>query len=209
MLLEEYKGYKIRPGTLDKYVVNELTGYRHMPVLPGDIVMDIGANIGVYAKHAASKGAGVICIEPDPENFQLLTLNCPTVFTILGAVTAHAGATALYKNVGMNKGMHSVIPTRGREMIEVAGFSFTGLLECHTPNKLKIDCEGAEYEFLKPAELPDAVKWVIIELHLSRKDQHEQAVKMHADFLAAGFAVIKPPRFGTKAWATLACYERA
>ena len=41
----------------------------------GDVVVDIGANIGVYSLYAAHKGAQVVAYEPHPETFALLKAN--------------------------------------------------------------------------------------------------------------------------------------
>lgn len=48
--------------------------YNH--IRAGDLVLDIGANIGWYTKIANLKGASCIAIEPDPKNFKLLKQNC-------------------------------------------------------------------------------------------------------------------------------------
>lgn len=42
----------------------------------GDLVLDIGANLGWYTKLANLKGATSIAIEPETENFRLLQHNC-------------------------------------------------------------------------------------------------------------------------------------
>ena len=47
-------------------------------IKPGDRVLDVGANIGIFARFAADKGASKIySFEPVQENFQLLSLNRP------------------------------------------------------------------------------------------------------------------------------------
>lgn len=48
--------------------------YEH--IKEGDLVLDIGANLGWYTKIANLKNAKAIAIEPDPTSFELLTLNC-------------------------------------------------------------------------------------------------------------------------------------
>jgi FkbM family methyltransferase len=45
-------------------------------IRPGDVVLDCGANIGVFTKKALAAGAGhVIAIEPAPENLRVLKKN--------------------------------------------------------------------------------------------------------------------------------------
>ena len=47
-------------------------------IRPGDVAVDIGANIGWYSKMAELKQAEVFAFEPDPRNFEVLEQNCPT-----------------------------------------------------------------------------------------------------------------------------------
>ena len=42
---------------------------------PGDGLLDIGANVGVYSLYAASRGINVVALEPDALNYALLNLN--------------------------------------------------------------------------------------------------------------------------------------
>lgn len=51
--------------------------YNH--IQPGDLVIDVGANIGWFSKIARIKGADVIAIEPDPKAYSLLIDNCPDI----------------------------------------------------------------------------------------------------------------------------------
>lgn len=48
-------------------------------IQPGDLVIDVGANIGWFSKIARIKGADVIAIEPDPKAFSMLVTNCPHI----------------------------------------------------------------------------------------------------------------------------------
>ena len=42
---------------------------------PGEVLYDVGANVGVYALYAASRGIKVVAIEPVFENFSRLMQN--------------------------------------------------------------------------------------------------------------------------------------
>lgn len=210
----EYKGLTIRENTLDKMVVDEVRQYHSLDIVPNDTVLDIGANIGAVSVYAAGIGARVIAVEPDPENFALLTRNTahfPHVTRIQAAVVhdrLDAAPIILYKNTKTNMGAHSIIPTRGREQVLVPSVDFSHLLIRDSPTKIKIDCEGAEYEFLKPALLPDSVQALVVELHLTKPGQRESAINLHADFLSQGWLCVKQPKLDNKAWHTLASYWR-
>ena len=60
---------------LDEIVVDKLYFQEGVSVSPGDIVLDVGANIGVFALSAAKQGAQVYAYEPIPGTFELLQQN--------------------------------------------------------------------------------------------------------------------------------------
>jgi FkbM family methyltransferase len=60
---------------LDEIVVGKLYFQEGVSVSPGDIVLDVGANIGVFALCAAKQGAQVYAYEPIPGTFELLQQN--------------------------------------------------------------------------------------------------------------------------------------
>jgi FkbM family methyltransferase len=209
---KEYKGFTIRSGTYDDYIVREISSYKSLEITPEDVVLDIGANIGTFSRTALLAGARrVISVEPDPENFELLHINAPGAeMFCMAAVAAgdeRIGVT-LYKNRGINKGLHSTVPTRGRDMLMVPTIGWDYLLTTFKPTKIKIDCEGAEYTFLEVDLLPVCVKGLIIEYNLSRKGEQEKAQTKHNEFIYNDWTCVRQPRFHTKAWATLASYRR-
>lgn len=55
-------------------------------IRPGDVAVDIGANIGWYSKMAELKQAEVFAFEPDPRNFEVLEQNCPTAHLFKSAL---------------------------------------------------------------------------------------------------------------------------
>jgi FkbM family methyltransferase len=60
---------------LDEIVVDKLYFQEGVSISPGDIVLDVGANIGVFALCAAKQGAQVYAYEPIPGTFELLQRN--------------------------------------------------------------------------------------------------------------------------------------
>jgi FkbM family methyltransferase len=71
----------VRPFTHDRCIIDEIfvnkvyTPDPTFEVRSGDVVVDIGAHIGVFTIFAARRGCEVYCYEPLPENFALLKLN--------------------------------------------------------------------------------------------------------------------------------------
>jgi len=60
---------------LDEIFVDKLYFREGIFILPGDIVFDVGANIGVFTLCAAQHGAEVYAYEPIPATFGLLQQN--------------------------------------------------------------------------------------------------------------------------------------
>jgi phthiocerol/phenolphthiocerol synthesis type-I polyketide synthase E len=62
-------------GTLHEIWDDKLYFQEGVSILPGDIVFDVGANIGVFTLCAAKQGAHVYAYEPIPPTFELLQQN--------------------------------------------------------------------------------------------------------------------------------------
>jgi len=207
--LQIYRGVYVRPGTMDEYIVREVkSAYKLLDLQPGDRVLDIGANIGAFTRLATGAGCHVCAIEPDPENFLLLMRNASAAALINAAVTIDGRPVTLYVNKGTNKGLHSTVPTLGRDKVDVDSVSIHNVLLEFEPDKVKIDCEGAEYEFLHVISANRDIKRVAVEYNLSRKHEQQAARVAHDQFLLGQWQCLREPRFGTKAWATMAVYSR-
>lgn len=161
--------FKIRKGVWDEQI---LTGeinpsYYQMPQNP-KVVVDIGAHIGGTAVLAASLGAKVYAYEPTQDNFNLLLENIKLnnlehkIHCVKKGV-GNPGKRMIYfsnKNSGM--GTFTKISERSEE-VEIIGIKevFKNIKHC---DLLKIDCEGAEYEFLE--DLPyQKIDNISLELH--------------------------------------------
>ena len=62
-------------GTVHEICVDQLYFQSGISVSPGDIILDVGANIGVFSLCAAKQGARVFAFEPMPSTFAVLELN--------------------------------------------------------------------------------------------------------------------------------------
>jgi FkbM family methyltransferase len=51
--------------------------YDEIPISKSDVVVDVGANIGILSKYMLPKAGRIIGIEPCPENIKFLKANCP------------------------------------------------------------------------------------------------------------------------------------
>ena len=136
----------------------------------GDIVIDIGAHIGLYtiisSKRVGANGK-VVAIEADPENFEMLTSNIKlnqltNVIPLNYAVYSKETKLKLYLPSGGESGFtkyNTIMPNwinTQEKFVEVNANTLDYLLQLNEirqeeVNWIKIDVEGAEFEVLKGA----------------------------------------------------------
>jgi FkbM family methyltransferase len=173
----EFKGVKafIREGTSDEFIVHEVIGnaYKKLNIETDDVILDIGMNIGMFSVWAFMQGAAVIHgYEPEPENYKLACRNLKlngydsNAHPVQAAVTGNDDASRDFSiNVKKNKGLHSLIPKRGRDTITVDCVNINNLIAEHDPTIIKMDIEGGEYEILTSIKSWGNVREVIMEFH--------------------------------------------
>ena len=206
---EKHQGY-VRENTLDEYIFGEVrSAYKDLEIKKGDVGLDLGANIGAFAKQAAEKEAIVHCYEPEPNNFTLLQLNSPNTNNHKKAVVGKQnGNIELFINSKRNKGIHMTRPVNGRESIEVETVSFSDLINEIKPNKIKIDVEGAEYDFL-PFEFPSFVEKLVMEIHFQYDPSWRKLGReVHESMIQQGFSSLKEFKDTGKNWHIIGAYVR-
>jgi FkbM family methyltransferase len=145
---------------ITKYGTHEpaMTGWiaRHLASSPEGIVVDVGANMGWHAIHAARHRAveTVVAFEPDSFNTWLLDRNLSinhvdNVVVCACAVGARSGIAKLHRYKSSNLGRHSLIADYGRGTKLVPVRDLDGALDnLHLGDRrillLKIDVEGYE-----------------------------------------------------------------
>ena len=122
---------------------------------PGDIFVDIGANVGIYTIFALDLGAKVIACEPDPHNYQRilehLKLNGYDAEVLNVAVADRAGILRLTQ--GLDSYNHLVLGGEELERaIEVSAMPLDDILGERRVAGVKIDVEGAERLVMAGAE---------------------------------------------------------
>ncbi|MFK7889084.1 MAG: FkbM family methyltransferase [Gammaproteobacteria bacterium] len=133
----------------------------------GDIMIDIGANIGWYsvlfAQACAATDAVVLSFEPDPENFSLLNENVrgngltERIFSEQLALSDNADGATLHLFSGNNRGRHSLLPIHTGNTVEINTARLDDVLERQPelrerrPALVKIDIEGFELIALRGA----------------------------------------------------------
>lgn len=123
-------------------------------IKPGDVVVDLGANIGYYTLLAASlvgPGGKVYAFEPEPDNFALLKKNVeanrfPNVVLEQKAVSNQSGKLKLYVS-DQNKGDHQIYASgERRSFVEISAVRLDDYFSGYagTVDIVKMDIQGAE-----------------------------------------------------------------
>ena len=174
--------FQIRPETTDIKVIDEVV-YRNcyqkklidFMIKPGQVWLDLGGNIGTFAVLALKLGVDkVICYEPEPDNYQLLTDNLtlnqydPTKYSLHREAVASTDTQEpikLYLCKGTyNKYRHSLIKIRGRQTILIDCVGMDTVRQRNPEiNCIKMDIEGAEIDILENYDNWDGIDQLVFE----------------------------------------------
>ena len=149
---------------------------------PGDVVVDIGANVGMVSIYIAKRFpvVRVLAFEPIPDNYAHLLTNIAgngvtNVVPHQMAVTSDGRDLRMIVNFANNSGggtgnlrdmdlpAHDYYTVKSTTLDQV--FAANGITMCRL---LKIDCEGAEHEILMNAKCLDRVEYLSGEFHINR-----------------------------------------
>lgn len=164
------------------------------------VIVDIGANIGIFALFATKKWplARVLAYEPAPENVVRFERNirlshasqiCFHPFAVAGT----KGRTTLF--LKGEPGWHSFWNEGARSAVCVEATTLEAILaEVGSPtiDLLKIDCEGAEYDVLRGRGqlLVENVRFIAMEYH----EREDHRVRELTDlFESSGFSCVFHP----------------
>ena len=178
--LDEKSGLHYRPELGELFVIKEQSQYKKLD-FKGKTVMDVGAHIGCFTDLALKNEARhVWAYEPTPQSFELLgiNINCEEVTQYNRALTGNFEPTVDFYLSKKYPTCHTHMPVRGREKITVQANNFWERLKKHSPDILKVDVEGGEYDFMFQEEIPECVEQIAIELHLGKKGYRELGVKV-------------------------------
>jgi methyltransferase FkbM-like protein len=132
------------------------------------------------------------------------------VVILQAAVTSTVGDCRLWINSGRNKGMHSVVPQRGRRAIVVRTRTLPELIAQYQPTLIKMDIEGGEYDLIAAlGALPVPVRGIALEMHLAYECwRSREAPKIVHQLEAQGFAAVLSPRLAGRHPCTLGIWLR-
>ena len=177
----------------------DLGDYQEMALLyhllgPGDVFVDVGANVGVYSVLAAAAGARVVAFEPVPdtgEGFrEHIALNelgdlVELRTTALGAQTA----TAMISTASGE--LNRILTNRSNQSaIKVPVSTLDRETSQHPPTAVKIDVEGFEAEVIAGASTTLAAETtlaLVVELNGRNQAYGESDETVHGLITSAGF----------------------
>lgn len=171
---------------------------------PGDLFLDVGANVGIYALFTAERGAHVIAVEPNGDAVRRMRENVALngyKIEILQAVLADAPGTALV-TTDLDMGNHLVVGEMSNGNVEpVPGITLDDLLGDRTAAGVKIDVEGAESIVLAGATRALAekrIRLLQIEWNGCSLDLLGEPRSVLAGTLASyGYELLRPDESGT------------
>lgn len=141
------------------------------------VIWDIGAHVGLASIYFQSslkgKSLKILAVEPSKQNFSLLKKNLPATKNITheNCAVSNQSKQGYLNESGL--AFNNFLTGNGKEDQITSVFSFEDLLKKHPTNKIdimKIDIEGAEYDFMCNIE-----NWtikpeiIIIEFHDQEK----------------------------------------
>ena len=154
-----------RHNRSDFHMIDEIWAYQKYDhfgyrVNAGDVVVDIGANIGTFSLYAAKicGASRVLSFEPFSENYSILTDNIGqnrlrNVTCVNQAVAGNRGLRTLMLD-STDPGSNSLVVGSLERAVEVECCTIEDIFQRFSLTKidyLKMDCEGAEYEILENA----------------------------------------------------------
>lgn len=138
--------------------------YGKLRLTKDDVVLDAGANIGLFTILVYDRVKEVVAIEPEPNNFEMLKLNiiknnCKNVILVNKAISDKKGYVSFSHTGGTARADDSGLEIETGSLDEI-------LLNLKVnPTIIKMDIEGFEGKALKNFTGFNSVKEIIMEVH--------------------------------------------
>lgn len=159
-------------GTHKEVILEDCYRLRGRRFSDSDLIIDIGANIGLFSGFALENGAGkVLAFEASPMNYKRLTENLKpygTRVSVFNRAVWISGEPSLTLHIDEsmpdgNTGGISVLPNTGSVTVQTVGLD--GIIDHLKVRYLKVDCEGSEYPILYSSKKLDQIQEMMIEVH--------------------------------------------
>ena len=166
-----------------RWVANELAldeyGLSRISFRPGNVIIDVGAHVGLFSLYLALRHPEVtiVAFEPEPHNFRNLAANVArhralNIFAFNLAVTADGASFSLCRPPANSGGASGYFTeTEGYRASVASSVTLDSIFARFVPGRcalLKLDCEGAEHEIVPPCSVLPRVDWFCAEFHMNR-----------------------------------------
>jgi FkbM family methyltransferase len=172
---------RVASWDITKQIADGEYAYPGMMPQKNDVVVDVGANIGVFALWAARRGAAVTSYEPGPETFDCLVKNTAgrAVQVIHAAVVGRCPPerTARLYLHGERSTRNTLLGQEigsGEELMRyvvVPAVSIDDVL-VRPCDLMKVDCEGGEFDIFSDVEdrVLRRARRIVLEFHRTAGD---------------------------------------
>ena len=165
---------------------------------PGDIYIDIGANIGAYSIWAAEQGAKVISIEPAEDTYKLLKENIDLNGYDITAIRAAVGANKGKQKFTMGKDTLNRLDPKGDLDIDV--ITIDEIVQDKVVAGMKVDVEGFELDVLRGGDRAlseQRISLIQLEWNRACKVAGQSDRRPVAELLMrCGYELLRPNRAG-------------
>ena len=199
----------ISADSVARELCDDCYGLDRIDFAPGDVVLDVGAHIGLFAAYVGLRYPDVLvhAFEPFPDNFELLRENVErnrvsNVRIYPFAISGDGRLLKMATNPENSGGAtcHSLTLTdRYTNMIPSATLDAVfDALDLERCKLLKIDCEGSEYEILLATRSLEKVEYLSGEFHyndlLLAQGHTPEGLRQHCEkYIEPYKLVISPP----------------
>ena len=157
--------------------------YQDLKIKPNDIVLDVGAHVGMFSLYAQEKGAKQIyAFEPTPSTFKYTSKNLgkfKNVKTFNYAMSGHNGhipfiivgastVCSSYENINNKQEVTGLVDNDTKKTIQIPCMNFHTFADNNEVDRIdvmKIDCEGGENDIF-PTISDDYLKYRIRKLYM-------------------------------------------
>lgn len=174
-------------------------------ITEGDVVVDLGANVGLFALYSLTKKCKkCYSVEPHPETFKYLKINTSDRFdNVITINKAISTIDNMYMDLNSQNSTGLSIYNNPKEYsVKVDSIFLDQLIEEYNINMidyLKIDIEGAEYDLLRNIDkkyLSNNVKKIALELHRC-SDEDFNFIKLLLTECSFNYIIIRSNDIGT------------
>lgn len=170
-------------GYIIEDIQKDIHKFLEVEINDGDLILDIGANVGVFAIAAAKKypRARILAIEPMQYNVDNLMRNisnnkCDNIVVMPTAVM-HVDGSVVINHCRQNAGSASVMAIyKNQGTVMVPCYRLENILSMFRIQKvkfMKMDIEGAEYPILEDFKCWDHIERAAIDMHRNSSDVEE------------------------------------